>query len=324
MAAVPADSREPRHVPERDRETLRLTVQYPAPLKLDLREPAADADGRPQVRVAHIFDEAAGYYGSMRWERNRIVRFEKSMTRQVLEEELGDRRVARALEIGCGPGTWTGLLAERSESVLALDLSEGMLEQARRAVTESNVHFQHADAARFRADTGFDLVMSVRVLEYVPEWREIVNRLGSMVTPGGQVVIVTKTPISIWRGTGRNRWFGARTLARRLTFRRADPGFWQRHLPVGELARTLGDAGFTDIRIRPVIFGAPIYMRGTRQYPLIPGFAEKPALRATHAAWRWVSERGPLVRRAALILSESYAVSGRRRLDPESTGSRSS
>jgi ubiquinone/menaquinone biosynthesis C-methylase UbiE len=267
---------------------------------------------RVQDGVAQVYDRASGYYRSPRWERNRLARFERTLTGRTLEDELGGGPVDSALEIGCGPGTWTGLLAERARGVLAVDLSPGMLAQARAAVTADHVRFLNADAATLDPGEQFDLLMSVRVLEYVPEWRDVVHRFGRLLRPGGRAVVVTKTPVSVYRGTGRERWFGPHTLARTLTGRRLDEDFWQRHIPVRGLVAAFREAGLVDVSVRPVILGLPIYMRGTKQYPLLPRFAEGPALRLTDATWRWVSGRGPAVRSAVLPLSESYAVSGRR------------
>ena len=221
--------------------------------------------------------------------------------------------VGSALELGCGPGTWTPLLARRAQRVVAVDLSTRMLEQARAAVLNENVTFVNADAARYSTDSKFDIVMSVRVLEYIPEWRSILAKLQDLVAPDGRAVIVTKTPVSVWRGTGRERWFGPHTMARRITGRKLDDSFWQEYLPVRDVRQAFVEGGFTDIRVRPVIFGLPVYVRGTKQYPLLPASAEPRALAITDSAWRWVSRHGARVRMASLPLSESYAVSGRRR-----------
>lgn len=266
-----------------------------------------------QAGVARVFDEASGYYRQLRWERNRLVQFEKWLTQTTIEEELGDARVSSALELGCGPGTWTGLLADRAERVLAVDLSESMLGQAREAMAQrSNVALTQSDIARF--DPGsekFDRILSVRVLEYVPEWQPVVEGLGRWLSPGGRAVVVTKTPISVWRGTGRERWFGPRTLARRLTGRSLNPDFWQKYIPVRSMVQAFRAAGMVDITVRPVIFGLPIFMRGTKQYPIVPPFAEQPFLSASRGVWKWVSAGGRSRRMAALPLAESYAVSGR-------------
>jgi SAM-dependent methyltransferase len=268
-----------------------------------------------QAGVARVFDDAAGYYRSMRWERNRLVQFEKALTQSTIEGELGDDDVSSALELGCGPGTWTGLLADRSRHVLAVDISDAMLKQAAQGLADrSNVELTQSDIGSF--DPGlktFDRILSVRVLEYVPEWQHAVESFGRWLTPGGRAVVVTKTPISIWRGTGRERWFGPRTFARRVTGRSLNPDFWQRYIPVRSMVRAFETAGLVDIKVRPVIFGFPIFMRGTKQYPLIPEFAEQPVLTATDKVWRWVSAGSQLRRTMSLPLAESYAVSGRLR-----------
>ena len=52
-----------------------------------------DLDGpRVQDGIASVFDRAAGYYRNLRWEKNRLTRFEEELTRRVLEDELGDHR----------------------------------------------------------------------------------------------------------------------------------------------------------------------------------------------------------------------------------------
>lgn len=267
---------------------------------------------RVQDGIQQVFDEASSYYRDLRWEKNRLTRFEKLLTLRTLEEELGAPGVEAALELGCGPGTWTPLLAGRARRVTAVDLSEGMLTQAREAVSSSNVDFVHADASRFQAETPYDLAMSVRVLEYVPEWDTIIGRLRHLVRPGGRAVVITKTPVSVYRGTGRERWFGPRTLPRLLAGRQLDPNFWQRHIPVRKMAAGFWDAGFTGIKVRPVIFGLPIFMRGTKQYPIVPSFAERPFLWSFEQAWRWASAGGETRRLLSLVFSESYAVSGLR------------
>lgn len=265
-----------------------------------------------QAGVARVFDEAAGYYRQLRWEKNRLTRFEKHVTQVSLEDGLGPDRVSSALELGCGPGTWTSILAARADRVVAVDISSEMLAQARGAMAlHPEVEFVRSDITKFDPrGRRFDRVISVRVLEYVPEWRGIVEGLGRLLTPGGRAVVITKTPVSIWRGTGRERWFGPRTLARRLTGRSLNPDFWQRYIPVRGMVDAFKTAGLSEISVRPVIFGLPIYMRGTKQYPIVPPQAERPLLWASRRSWEWVSAGSQARRHVFLPLSESYAVSG--------------
>ena len=61
----------------------------------------------------------------------------------------------RILELGCGTGGWTEVLAETAESVLAIDASAAMLEQARNHGEQlANVEYRQADALDLPADLG--------------------------------------------------------------------------------------------------------------------------------------------------------------------------
>ena len=77
------------------------------------------------------------------------------------------------------------------------------------------------------------------------------------------------------------------------------------------MVRAFETAGLVDVKVRPVIFGLPVFMRGTKQYPIVPPFAEQALLNATKGAWDWVSAGSQRRRNAALPLAESYSVSGR-------------
>lgn len=267
-----------------------------------------------QSGIQRVYDQAASYYRWLRWEKTRLTRFEHELTRRAIEAELGFGAIDRALEIGCGPGTWTQLLADRAKSVVAVDLSSAMLQQARLNVTAPNVTFFQGDATSFDWGETFDAVLSVRVIEYIPEWQAMLARVGRLVAPGGRVVIVTKTRVSVWRGTGRERWFIAqpRRLARRILKGPRKRDFWQRHISPAKARAALKAAGFVDVRIRPAIFGLPIYARGTQQYPIVPEFAEPALISATDRMWTWISSRGQAIRRASLLFSESYVISARR------------
>src|SRR5437762_13706335 len=69
----------------------------------------------------------------------------------------------RALEIGCGTGSFSRLLARHSQSVLALDLSPQMIRTARsRSEQFPNVDFQVADVLAWQFPTRqFDCIVTI-------------------------------------------------------------------------------------------------------------------------------------------------------------------
>lgn len=275
--------------------------------------------------IREIYDEAASYYQTLRWFKSRLTRLEYAQTEDTLLQRfhfVPDSK-GRYLEIGCGPGTWTKVVAAHSAQVVALDISANMIEQAQRYIGDAkNVTFVHGDAIHYQPDGLFDGYFSFRVVEYIDGWQDTLTRVAAHVAPGGRAVICTKTPISVYRGTGRERWFttGVKRalgkLGRRLRGQPeppADDRFWQRYVSPAALQRVLEQSGFTDFELAPAIYGLPIFWRGTCQYPLVPRFAEP--------AFMWLFERGRTlanrlpasVRPLSLIFSESYVLSATKR-----------
>ena len=117
-------------------------------------------------------------------------RFVSLQPRQHAEWVLGlGLHAERALDAGCGSGHTAARLADRYEQVLAVDLSEPMIEIARRKRARANVEYRAADVFAIE-DRGFDLVYSHTMMHHLPEYRAGLEHLKAMVRPGGTVAIV--------------------------------------------------------------------------------------------------------------------------------------
>ncbi len=95
----------------------------------------------------------------------------------------------RAIDVGCGSGYAAERLADDFEYVLAVDLSEPMIEIARSRRARPNVEYRVADAFALE-DDGFDLVYSHTMMHHLPDYRAGLEQLKSLVRPGGTVAVV--------------------------------------------------------------------------------------------------------------------------------------
>lgn len=103
----------------------------------------------------------------------------------------------RTLDFGCGVGRLLIPLAERSERVVGVDVSESMLREAARNCEErglANVELVHGSAALDELDergARFDLVHSFIVLQHVPPERghRLFERLVDLVADDGVAVL---------------------------------------------------------------------------------------------------------------------------------------
>jgi SAM-dependent methyltransferase len=106
---------------------------------------------------------------------------------------IGAGRVARAWEVGCSIGVFTRSLADICDSLLAVDVSETALAQAR----ERCADVPHVELQRLRIPDQwpagkFDLIVFSEVLYYlVPDQlREVARRSVLSLSPGGRIVTV--------------------------------------------------------------------------------------------------------------------------------------
>jgi SAM-dependent methyltransferase len=72
------------------------------------------------------------------------------------------------LELACGPGTWTPLLATHADTLTAVDASPEMLRLAAARVDDSRVRFVEADLFSWEPDRRYDAVFFGFWLSHVP------------------------------------------------------------------------------------------------------------------------------------------------------------
>ena len=98
-----------------------------------------------------LIDAVAGYYSAMAAEYDRLAGYTDPVA-EVLREPIKARfqaalRGQKVLEIACGTGYWTEVIAEAAEFVLATDVDPRMIESAgHRLARRRNVRCQVADA----------------------------------------------------------------------------------------------------------------------------------------------------------------------------------
>lgn len=102
------------------------------------------------------------------------------------------RSGGRAVDLGCGSGVHTALLADHYQEVLAVDLAEPMLALARTRRPRANVRYEHRDLADVtpQMDGQFDLVLSAFTLHHVPDLELALLEMRRLVRPGGQLIAV--------------------------------------------------------------------------------------------------------------------------------------
>ena len=103
----------------------------------------------------------------------------------------------RVLDLGCGLGQLSYHIANAGAAeVVAVDISQTMLERARHERSHPHVTYQREAIEDLRFEPGrFGLIVSSLALHYVPNYRDLVKRMAMWLTPGGVLVYSTEHPI---------------------------------------------------------------------------------------------------------------------------------
>jgi SAM-dependent methyltransferase len=105
-----------------------------------------------------------------------------------------------AVDLACGAGRHTIVIAERYECVLAVDLSSEMIDLARRRRPAANIEYRTTDLLDVRGQ--FDLVFSSAALHDLPELDRALAHIRSLVAPRGTAIIADVvaplSPVPSW------------------------------------------------------------------------------------------------------------------------------
>ena len=122
------------------------------------------------------------------WDPDRYLVYADERGRPFLDlvGRIGATAPRRVVDLGCGPGNLTVLLARRwpGAEVVGLDSSAEMVRAARSAGVEG-VRFEVADLRSWQPERWVDVLVSNATLQWVPGHLDLLPALVGAVAPGG-------------------------------------------------------------------------------------------------------------------------------------------
>jgi trans-aconitate 2-methyltransferase len=180
-----------------------------------------------------------------------------SLQRAMATEALTSLRFAkddRVLDVGCGDGFLTRAVADMvpNGGAVGVDASPRMIATAHAGgnPAPSGPWFVVADARRLPFTGSFDAVVSFNALHWVPEQREALAEIASVLRPGGRVLVqvvcagprtsLESVAMTVCQSPGWARWFDGFAAP----FVHVDPDGYDELAASAGL--TLNDAAVTD------------------------------------------------------------------------------
>ncbi|MBI2076276.1 MAG: class I SAM-dependent methyltransferase [Candidatus Aenigmarchaeota archaeon] len=243
---------------------------------------------------AHYWDILSKTYAYSQWLKSAVARSDYSLTKSILLEYLEPKENDVILEVGCGPGVWTKLIAEKCKKLIAIDISKDMLKRAKRYVNRKNVKFLLSDSFS-QTDFKFDKIFAVRSFEYIKDKAAAIERFNNLLRDNGKLVVVTKSKPCFWDFVYMQKWKKEKFCQEKVSYR---------------VLRRLFSQFFDDVTLKPAIIRLPIFTEGNDELPLVPKPLQKYFLnifgRVTKISRKFPDNLMPI----ALIVSESYLACG--------------
>jgi trans-aconitate 2-methyltransferase len=163
----------------------------------------------------------------MRWSAKQYVAFEDERTRPVrdLLNAVPDAQAHTVVDLGCGPGNSTEVLAARfpGSAVKGVDSSDDMIEAARRRLPQ--LSFERAAIETWAEPGPFGAILANAVLQWVPDHSTLLPNLVGRLARGGSLAIQMPDNLD--------------EPAHRLMRKVATEGPWSEKLSSAAAARTL-------------------------------------------------------------------------------------
>jgi len=121
------------------------------------------------------------------WDPDRYLAYADERSRPFVDllARVGAREPRTVVDLGCGPGHLTHLLADRwpDADITGLDSSPEMIAKARETV--GGIRFEVAGVRDWTPAAPVDVLVSNAMLQWVPDHLDLLPRLVAAVAPGG-------------------------------------------------------------------------------------------------------------------------------------------
>ncbi len=132
----------------------------------------------------HHYDRTAHIYNTRYIE-------EQSLKTETALRNLKLKSDSAIVDLGCGTGLLLPKIWKKAKTIVCLDISKGMLDEAKHNTRHSpDIHLIQADADYAPLLSGqFDLTFAITLLQNMPRPQQTLQEMGRITKPDAQIVV---------------------------------------------------------------------------------------------------------------------------------------
>jgi ABC-2 type transport system ATP-binding protein len=184
-----------------------------------------------------------GYWGKFArtFDEDQTYIVGEAIQKTIIEKLSTERDLGNVVEFGCGRGYYTGVIAKNAKKVVATDISDEMLEMARKQLEGfPNITVQKADcySTAFPAEA-FDSAVMINLIHVIENPLDSLRESHRILKAGGTLLLASYTGFTMKR-------FNRIKLAMRFLRKWGKPcPYFQTGLSPNQLNPLVEKAGFT-------------------------------------------------------------------------------
>jgi len=171
------------------------------------------------------------------WNSAQYLKFERERTQPAIDlvNRIGIENPKKILDVGCGPGNSTAVLAERFTDayILGFDNSENMITTARKNYPKLDFRLCDASCGLSSLDHDFDIVFSNACIQWVPNHEKLIGELMCLLRKGG--VLAVQIPMNF------------NEPIQKIIKEVSTSGKWKGYFPEARVYNTLSQGEYFDI-----------------------------------------------------------------------------
>ncbi len=146
-----------------------------------------------------LFDREAADYDN--WYKTKIGKYVDRVETDCAFDLIQVRPDMHILDVGCGTANFSLKLTQRGARVTGIDISEKMLEIARKRALQKkmDIEFKRMDSQNLEfPDSFFDGVLSMATIEFIAEPQQMIEEMFRVCKKGGFILVGTINRLSEW------------------------------------------------------------------------------------------------------------------------------
>ena len=127
------------------------------------------------------------------WDSLQYLKYKKERTQPAVDlvNRISLANPTKIIDIGCGPGNSTAVLAKKYTNayILGVDCSQDMIETAKKEYPNLNFMMFNAETDFSNLSERFDIVFSSACIQWIPNHKSLLNQMMQVLTDGGIMAI---------------------------------------------------------------------------------------------------------------------------------------